>query len=169
MPRGYFIDWINNVNFILARFSQESLSGLAEIIEFKNFTADFFSGFKDSTAHQHSQDVQQISFKYFSSTITFLILTLSTNISPVVRLISNLLFAGLSGSMPCPVRKYTIFCGRSLSPSVAVTCIWNVFYAKNRENIKTLKNSAMIGKCLSNRKWTEKWAKIGGKHHALFI
>jgi len=35
---------------------------------------------------------------------------------------SNLLLAGLSGSMPWPVRKYTMFWGRSLSPSVAVTC-----------------------------------------------
>lgn len=49
-------------------------------------------------------------------------LTLSTKISPVVRFISNLLFAVLSGSMPWPVRKYTIFIGLSTSPSVAVTC-----------------------------------------------
>jgi len=31
--------------------------------------------------------------------------TFRTKISPVVRLMSNLLFAGLSGSIPCPVRK----------------------------------------------------------------
>lgn len=54
-------------------------------------------------------------------------LTLSTKISPVVRFISNLLLAGLSGSIPCPVKKYTMFCGRSLSPSDAVTCIWFFF------------------------------------------
>lgn len=36
---------------------------------------------------------------------------------------SNLLLAGLSGSMPWPVKKYTMFWGRSLSPSVAVTCL----------------------------------------------
>lgn len=33
------------------------------------------------------------------------ILTFSTKISPVVRLMSNLLFAGLSGSIPWPVKK----------------------------------------------------------------
>lgn len=54
------------------------------------------------------------------------LLTLSTKISPVVRLMSNLLLAGLSGSMPWPVKKYTMFCGRSLSPSVAVTYLYYV-------------------------------------------
>lgn len=49
-------------------------------------------------------------------------LTLRTNISPVVRLISNLLFPGLSASIPCPVKKYTMLFCRSLSPSVARTC-----------------------------------------------
>ena len=47
--------------------------------------------------------------------------TFSTKISPVVLLMSNLLWSGLSVSMPCPVRKYTMFSGLSLSPSVAVT------------------------------------------------
>lgn len=64
-------------------------------------------------------------------------LTLSTKISPVVRFISNLLLAGLSGSIPCPVKKYTMFCGRSLSPSDAVTYI-SEYVVFKRQNIEIL-------------------------------
>lgn len=66
----------------------------------------------------------RLSIKLSINMIHISYITFNTNISPVVRFISNLLFAGLSGSIPCPVKKYTIFCGRSLSPSDATTCIF---------------------------------------------
>lgn len=48
-------------------------------------------------------------------------LTFNTKISPVALLISKLLSAGFSGSIPGPVKKYIILLGRSTSASVAVT------------------------------------------------
>lgn len=72
-------------------------------------------------------------------------LTFKTKISPVVRLMSNLLFAGLSGSIPWPVKKYTIFCGLSLSPSVAVTCIYSNVEKEEKGKIKIFVYFSKIG------------------------
>ena len=76
--------------------------------------------------------------------------TLSTKISPVVLLMSNLLWSGLSVSIPCPVKKYTMFSGLSLSPSVAVT--WTKYFYPR--TILWIFGKVADGKMILNWWWT---------------